>query len=206
MPSTTGPRSRRAKAAPPRRRARLVVALTGASGSIYGVRLLQRLRARGDVEVHLVISRNAERVLALETDWTPVRLRRLADHAYDPEDVAAPIASGSFRTAGMVVAPCSIKTLSSVANCHAADLISRAADVTLKERRPLVLVVRETPLHPGQLRQMLLAAESGATILPPVPAFYARPKSVADVVEQTVGKILDALGLDDPHYRRWGGA
>ena len=186
-------------------RPRLVVALTGASGAIYGVRLLQRLRARGDLELHLVISRNAERVLGLETDWTPGRLRKLADRAYEPEDVAAPIASGSFRTAGMVVAPCSIKTLSSVANCHAADLIARAADVTLKERRPLVLVVRETPLHRGQLRQMLLAAESGATILPPVPAFYSRPKSVGDVVDQTVGKILDALGLDDPHYRRWGG-
>ena len=187
-------------------RPRLVVALTGASGAVYGVRLLQRLRARGDLELHLVISRNAERVLGLETDWTPARLRKLADRAYEPEDVAAPIASGSFRTAGMVVAPCSIKTLSSVANCHAADLIARAADVTLKERRPLVLVVRETPLHRGQLRQMLLAAESGATILPPVPAFYCRPKSVGDVVDQTVGKILDALGLDDPHYRRWGGA
>jgi len=184
---------------------RLVVALTGASGIVYGVRVLERLRARGDVETHVVISRNAEQVMGLETDWTPARVRRLADRWYDADDLAAPIASGSFRTTGMVIVPCSIKTLSAVANCHAADLISRAADVTLKERRPLVLVVRETPLHAGQIRQMLLAAQSGATILPPVPAFYARPRSVGDLVDQTAGKILDVLGFDERSYRRWRG-
>ena len=182
-----------------------MVAITGASGILYGIRLLERLRARRDVETHLVISRNAERVIALETDWTPARIRKLADRAYDPGDFAAPIASGSFRTRGMAIVPCTIKTLSCVANSQAADLVARAADVTLKERRPLVLAVRETPLHIGQLRQMLLAAEAGATILPPVPAFYARPRSIAELVDQTVGKILDVLGLDDPSYRRWSG-
>jgi 4-hydroxy-3-polyprenylbenzoate decarboxylase len=182
-----------------------VVALTGASGIVYGVRLLERLRAHKDVETHLVLSRNAERVMGLETDWTPARVRKLADRSYGMDDLAAPIASGSFPTMGMVVVPCSIKTLSAIANCHAADLVSRAADVTLKERRPLLLVVRETPLHAGQIRQLLLAAQSGATILPPVPAFYARPRSVADLVDQTVGKILDVLGFDEPSFRRWRG-
>jgi 4-hydroxy-3-polyprenylbenzoate decarboxylase len=183
----------------------LVVALTGASGAIYGIRLLQRLRALRAGPTHLVLSRNAERVLALETDWTVARLGKLADRVWEPEELAAPLASGSFRTRGMAIAPCSIKTLAAVAGCHAADLIARAADVTLKERRPLVLLVRETPLHPGHLRCMLEAAQSGATILPPVPAFYARPRSVADLVDQTVGKVLDLLGVDDPGYRRWDG-
>ena len=187
------------------RRLPLVVALTGASGSIYGIRLLQRLRRFPDVETHLVVSRNAYRVIALETDWTPARIRKLADHVWEPENLAAPLASGSFRTAGMIVAPCSIKTLAAIAGCHAAELVSRAADVTLKERRPLVLLVRETPLHAGHLRCMLEATQAGATILPPVPAFYARPRSIEDLVDQTVGKALDALGLDDPRYRRWGG-
>jgi flavin prenyltransferase len=197
---------RRRNPLPPPEPARLVVAVTGASGVVYGIRLLEHLRARGDVETHLVLSRNAERVIGLETDWTPARIRRLADHAWDPDDFAAPIASGSFRTRGMAIVPCTIKTLSCVANSHAADLVARAADVTLKERRPLVLAVRETPLHLGQLRQLVLAAEAGATILPPVPAFYSHPRSVADLVDQTVGKILDVLGLDDPSYRRWPGA
>lgn len=186
-------------------RERLVVALTGASGAALGIRLLERLRERGEVETHLVVSRNAERVLRIETGWTAARLRRLADHAWSPDELDAPIASGSFRTRGMVVVPCSIKTLSAVANCFAADLVARAADVTLQQRRPLVLVVRETPLHLGQLRQMVLAAEAGATILPPVPAFYARPRSVTDLVDQTVGRILDVLGYDDPRLRRWRG-
>jgi 4-hydroxy-3-polyprenylbenzoate decarboxylase len=182
-----------------------VVALSGASGAVLGVRLLERLRERGELETHLVVSRNAERVLRLETGWTVPRLRKLADHAWGPEALDAPIASGSFRTRGMVVVPCSIKTLSAVANCFAADLVGRAADVTLKQRRPLVLVVRETPLHVGQLRQMMLAAQAGATILPPVPAFYAKPRSIADLVDQTVARILDALGIDDPLLRRWHG-
>lgn len=186
-------------------RERLVVAVTGASGAVLGVRLLERLRERGEPETHLIVSRNAERVLRLETGWTAARLRKLADHAWSPDALDAPIASGSFRTRGMVVVPCSIKTLSAVANCFAADLIGRAADVTLKQRRPLVLVVRETPLHAGQLRQMMLAAQAGATILPPVPAFYARPRSVADLVDQTVARILDTLGIDDPLLRRWRG-
>lgn len=185
---------------------RIVVGISGASGVVLGVRLLATLRGLKNVETHLVMSRNAERVLALETDRTPRQVRALASRAWDPGELAAPIASGSFRTDGMVIVPCSIKTLSAVANCHAADLLSRAADVTLKEGRPLVLVVRETPLHVGQIRQMLLAAEAGAVILPPVPAFWSRPRTVADLVNQTVGKILDRLGLAPPGYRRWTGA
>lgn len=186
-------------------RRRLVVGISGASGVVLGIRLLERLRVAGGIETHLVISRNAERVLRIETDLSLGRVRALATRSYAPDDLAAPIASGSFPADGMVIAPCSIKTLSAVANCYADSLLARAADVALKERRPLILVVRETPLHVGQIRQMLLAAEAGATILPPVPAFYASPSSIDDVVDQTVGKMLDLLDLEDPQYRRWSG-
>ncbi|MDI7268021.1 MAG: UbiX family flavin prenyltransferase [Myxococcota bacterium] len=192
----------------PRRRGpprRYVVGISGASGVACGVRLLEKLRGVPGVETHLVLSRNAERVLRIEAGPAPRAVRALATRSYDPDDLAAPIASGSFRTAGMVIAPCSIKTLSAVANCHAADLLARSADVTLKERRPLVLLVRETPLHVGQIRQMLLAAEAGAIVMPLVPAFYARPTSIEDIVDQTAGRILDLLGINDPVYRRWPG-
>lgn len=184
---------------------RFVVALTGASGAIYGVRLLERLRNTPDVEIDLVVTRNAERILAIETDHTAAAVRALAHRVHAPDDLAAPIASGSCRTDGMAVVPCSIKTLSAIANCHAADLVSRAADVTLKERRRLVLAVRETPLHAGHLRQMLAAAEAGAILAPPMPAFWDRPATIDQLVDLAVDRILDLLGVEIPDGRRWNG-
>ncbi|RJX29640.1 MAG: UbiX family flavin prenyltransferase [Desulfarculus sp.] len=183
----------------------LLVGITGASGVIYGVELLKVLRDLGQ-PAHLIISRAAERNLALETDYSLEQVRSLAQAAYDPENLAAPPASGSFRTRGMIVAPCSIKTLSAVANSFDYNLLVRAADVTLKEQRPLVLMVRETPLHKGHLRLMAQAADLGAVILPPVPAFYHRPRSIEDLVRQSVGKALDALGLEHDLFQRWSGA
>ncbi|MEW5914477.1 MAG: UbiX family flavin prenyltransferase [Thermodesulfobacteriota bacterium] len=183
----------------------LLVGITGASGVIYGVELLKVLREL-EQPAHLIMSRAAERNLALETEYDPAQVQALAQAAYEPENLAAPPASGSFRTQGMIIAPCSIKTLSAVANSYDADLLVRAADVTLKERRPLVLMVRETPLHKGHLRLMAQAADLGAVILPPVPAFYHRPRSIEDILRQSVGKALDALGLEHDLYRRWAGA
>lgn len=183
----------------------LVVGISGASGAIYGIRLLEVLAERPEIETHLVISRTARLVIARETDRTIAQVEALADHAYDPDDLTAPIASGSFATSGMLIAPCSIKTLSAVANSYAADLMARAADVTLKEGRPLVLLVRETPLHLGQLRLMARAAEAGAIIFPPVPAFYARPQTVAEIVDTTVGRALARLGVENTLYTRWKG-
>lgn len=184
---------------------RLVIAITGASGAIYGVRLLEALRERPEVEALLVISRAAQAVLPQETGRSLAEVEALASRAYDDGDLGAPIASGSFRTDGMVVAPCSIKTLSALANSYSETLIARAGDVTLKERRRLVLLVRETPLHAGHLRLMLALAELGAVILPPVPAFYTRPATVDDIVNYTVGRILDQLGLAHELYRPWQG-
>ena len=163
---------------------RLIVGLSGASGSIYGIRLLEVLRDVPGLETHLVISRAAKRTLVDETEHTVRDVEALATRVYDDRDIGAALASGSFRTAGMVVAPCSIKTLSALANSHADTLLARAGDVTLKEGRPLVVVVRETPLHVGHLRQMLALAEMGAVILPPVPAFYHHPKTIRDLVDQ----------------------
>ena len=170
---------------------------------MYGVRTLERL-AETDVEVHLVVSKHALLTLRTETDHKPGYLRELAHETHPPGDVGASIASGSFRCDGMIVAPCSIKTLSGIATSYADDLITRAADVTLKERRPLVLVVRESPLHLGHLRLMTTAAELGATICPPVPAFYNRPTTVAEIVDQTVVRALDQFDLDLP-IPRWSG-
>jgi 4-hydroxy-3-polyprenylbenzoate decarboxylase len=184
---------------------RLVVAITGASGSIYGIRLLEALRDRQDVETHLVISSSGKRTLAEETDYSVKAIEALARVVYDDRDIGASIASGSFRTMGMVVAPCSIKTVSALANSFADTLIARAGDVTLKEGRPLVALVRETPLHAGHLRQMLALAEIGGVILPPVPAFYLRPKSIDDVVAHTVGRVLDRLGIDHTLMPEWTG-
>jgi 4-hydroxy-3-polyprenylbenzoate decarboxylase len=183
---------------------RLVVGITGASGTVFGIRLLEVLRDT-PIETHLVLSEAARRVMVLETDRSPVQVEALADYHYGPEDIDAVIASGSFRTMGMVVAPCSIKSLAAVAGCHADTLLARAADVTLKERRRLVLVVRETPLHLGHLRLMSAVTEYGAVVLPPVPAFYHRPRTIADLVDQTVGKILDQFGLDEGLFERWQG-
>lgn len=198
---------------------RLIVALSGASGQIYGIRLLEVLRAARDqtgagagqqpaapaIETHLVISEAAGIAIAQETDFSPRQVEALADVVYRPRDIGAAIASGSFATLGMVVAPCSIKTLSAIANCYSSELISRAADVQLKEGRPLLLLVRESPLHLGHIRLMAQAAEAGATIMPPVPAFYSRPQSVDDIVNGTVGRLLARLGIENQLYHRWLG-
>ncbi|MGD2104812.1 MAG: UbiX family flavin prenyltransferase [Anaerolineae bacterium] len=184
---------------------RLVVGISGASGAIYGIRTLEFLAQRPDIETHLVISRAAGLIIARETDRTVGDIEQLADVAYSPDDLAAPIASGSFATAGMVIAPCSMKTLSAVANSYAANLIRRAADVTLKERRPLVLLVRETPLHLGHLRLMAQATEIGATVLPPIPAFYGHPQSIGQLIDETLGRVLAHLGVENDLYTRWEG-
>jgi len=183
---------------------RIVVAITGASGAIYGIRALELLRSLG-VETHLILSPAAHITIAQETDLKVSQVAALADVHYDRSDIAATIASGSFPVDGMIVIPCSIKTLSAVAHSYADDLIGRAADVTLKEGRPLVLVVRETPLHRGHLRLMDLAARAGAVIFPPVPAFYGRPRTIDDLVTATVGRALLRLGIDNPGYTRWEG-
>lgn len=179
--------------------------MSGASGAIYGIRLLETLRHDPDVETHLVISRAARITIASETDRRVSDVEALADAVYDPQDIGAAIASGSFATTGMVVIPCSVKTLSAIANSYAADLLTRAADVTLKEGRPLVLVFRETPLHSGHIRLMALAAQAGAVLFPPVPAFYARPQTVDEIINETVGRVLRRLGLDNDLYTRWAG-
>lgn len=182
---------------------RIVVGVTGASGVIYAVRLLELLRSQA--ETHLVMSGAGVRVLGLEMKMTVDEVTWLAHHVHDNRDLAAPIASGSFEADGMVVVPCSIKTLSAVANCYSDTLISRAADVMLKQRRRLVLCVRETPFHTGHLRLMTSASESGAVICPPVPGFYSHPESVDDVVIQSVCGVLDLLGISASCYRRWNG-
>ncbi|HCR2158708.1 MULTISPECIES: UbiX family flavin prenyltransferase [Enterobacter] len=187
---------------------RLIVGLSGASGAIYGVRLLQVLRSVADVETHLVMSQAARQTLSLETDLSLRDVQALADVVHDARDIAASISSGSFKTAGMVILPCSIKTLSGIVNSYTDTLVTRAADVVLKERRPLVLCVRETPLHLGHLRLMTQAAELGAVIMPPVPAFYHRPTSLDDVINQTVNRVLDQfdINLPDDLFTRWQGA
>jgi 4-hydroxy-3-polyprenylbenzoate decarboxylase len=182
---------------------RIIVGISGASGVIYGIRLLESLRALA-VESHLVMSQAAERTLAAETDLKPADLRHLAAVSYRIGDIGAAIASGSFRTLGMVIAPCSVRTMSEIATGITSTLLTRAADVTLKERRRLVLMVRETPLHLGHLRTLTTLAELGAVIAPPVPAFYTRPASLDDMVDHTVGRVLDLFGLDTGRVRRWG--
>jgi len=182
---------------------RVVVGISGASGVIYGVRALDALAELG-VERHLVVSRAAALTLSQETDLSLADLSARASVTYRVGDVGAAIASGSFRTLGMIVAPCSVRTMSEIATGVTSSLLTRAADVTLKERRPLVLMVRETPLHLGHLRTMTRLAEMGAVIAPPLPAFYVKPKSVEDLVDQSVGRALDLLGLDWGAVRRWG--
>lgn len=185
-------------------RHRVVVGISGASGVIYGVRALEALRDLG-VETHLVATKAALLTLAQETDLTVGDLEARADVTHRLADVGASIASGSFRTLGMIVAPCSVRTMSEIATGVTSSLLTRAADVTLKERRPLVLMVRETPLHLGHLRTMTALAEMGAVIAPPMPAFYARPTGLDDLIDQSVGRALDALGLDWAATRRWTG-
>ena len=187
---------------------RLIVGISGASGAIYGIRLLQVLRDVAGVETHLVMSQAARQTLSLETDLSLRDVQALSDVVHDARDVAASISSGSFKTAGMVILPCSIKTLSGIVNSYTDTLVTRAADVVLKERRPLVLCVRETPLHLGHLRLMTQAAELGAVIMPPVPAFYHRPQTLDDVINQTVNRVLDQFDIDLPEdlFTRWQGA
>jgi 4-hydroxy-3-polyprenylbenzoate decarboxylase len=182
---------------------RLVVGISGASGVTYGVRLLQVLKDT-DYETHLIISKSGELNIQIETDYDPADVKAMADYVYDHKNVAASLASGSFLTAGMVVVPCTIKTLSGIANSYNENLLVRAADVTLKEKRKLALVVRETPLHKGHLRLMTIAADMGAHILPPVPSFYHMPKTIDDIVDQTIGKIFDFMGIEHDLFRRWG--
>ncbi|HCD3617717.1 TPA: UbiX family flavin prenyltransferase [Enterobacter hormaechei] len=184
---------------------RLIVGISGASGAIYGVRLLQVLRDVAGIETHLVMSQAARQTLSLETDLSLRDVQALADVVHDARDIAASISSGSFKTAGMVILPCSIKTLSGIVNSYTDTLVTRAADVVLKERRPLVLCVRETPLHLGHLRLMTQAAELGAVIMPPVPAFYHRPQTLDDVINQTVNRVLDQFDIDLPEdlFTRW---
>ena len=183
---------------------RLVVGISGASGAIYGIRLLQVLSAQSDIETHLVISKPGERTIVEETDYRIEQVRALASVVHAITDVGASIASGSFQTLGMVIVPCSIHTATAVAYCRSDNLLTRAADVILKERRKLVLVVRETPLHVGHLRALVAASENGAIIHPPLPAFYSRPATLDDMVDHTVGRILDHFGMEHTLVRRWG--
>jgi polyprenyl P-hydroxybenzoate/phenylacrylic acid decarboxylase-like protein len=187
-------------------RPRLVVGISGSSAPHYGVALVRALRALGTVETHLVISRGARRTIELEAGLRPEEVEEMADVVHSPDDLAAPVSSGSFQTIGMVIAPCSMKTLAAVASGYTNDLLSRAADVTLKERRRLVLVARETPLSLIHLRNMVTVTEAGAVVMPPTPGFYHRPESIEDLIAHTVGKVLDQLGIQHSEFRRWEGA
>jgi 4-hydroxy-3-polyprenylbenzoate decarboxylase len=182
---------------------RIVVGISGASGVTYGVRMLDVLRET-DLETHLIISNAGLLNIKIETSYKPAGVEAMADFVYDHKDMAASLASGSFLTEGMVVVPCTIKSLSGIANSYNENLLVRAADVTLKEKRKLVLVVRETPLHVGHLRLMTQAAEMGAHILPPVPSFYHQPETIEDIIDQTIGKVLDYMGIEHDLFKRWG--
>lgn len=183
---------------------RIVVGITGASGVIYGIEILRELGKKPDMETHLIVSESGKKNIALETDYSVEQVEALADEVYDNDDLSAPPASGSFITYGMIVAPCTIKTLSGIANSYSENLIMRAADVSLKEKRKLVLLVRETPLHKGHLDLMSRAADLGAHILPPMPSFYNHPKTIDQIIHQTIGKVFDYLGIEHNLYQRWG--
>ena len=185
---------------------KIVVGVSGASGAIYGVRLLEKLRLQSGVEVHLILTRSGEKTLFLETGKKAQELKAMAHYSYALEDISGRLASGSFPTDGMVIAPCSIHTMSAIASGISSNLLIRAADVTLKERRPLILMVRESPLHLGHLRTMVALAEMGAVIAPPVPGFYHRPASIQDLVDHSVNRVLDLLSLPSQDAHRWDGA
>jgi 4-hydroxy-3-polyprenylbenzoate decarboxylase len=187
-------------------KSRIIVGITGASGSTYGWRLLEKLRLHPHVEAHLILSRSGERTAFLELGKSAADFRQMADCSYSPEDIGCRLASGSYVTSGMVIAPCSINTMSAIAHGISSNLIVRAADVVLKERRRLVLMVRESPFHLGHLRSMTALAEMGAIIAPPVPGFYHHPESVADLVEYSVDRVLDLMSLPSPDARRWDGS
>ena len=182
---------------------RLIIGITGASGVIYGIRALELLREVPDVETHLVLSPSAARTIVEETDYTVATVNKLADQLYSYKDIGAAISSGSFRTLGMLIAPCSVKTLSGLANCFDDELIVRAADVCLKERRRVVVMFRETPLHAGHIALMDQVSKNGAIIMPPVPAFYHRPKTLDDIINQSVGRALDLFDIDLHVVKRW---
>jgi 4-hydroxy-3-polyprenylbenzoate decarboxylase len=183
----------------------LIIGISGASGAIYGIRLLEILQ-KINIATHLILSRAAERTIELETDYAVDQVKKLATVCYDLDDIAAPVSSGSFKgTRGMVILPCSIKTLSALANSFNVNILIRAADVTLKERRKLVVAVRETPLHRGHLELMLRLTDMGAILFPPVPAFYQRPKDLEDIIRHSIGKILDLFDIEVPDFKRWAG-
>lgn len=184
---------------------RLVVGISGASGAIYGIRILEILRSQLDIETHLVVSKAGRATIAYETNYSLQDVKKLADVVHSDYDLGSAISSGSFPTTGMIVAPCSVKTLSAIANSYDDTLIARAADVCMKERRPVVLLLRETPLHAGHLRLMAGCTEAGAIVMPPVPAFYTLPRTVDDIVNQTVHRALDVFGLAPPEAERWNG-
>jgi len=183
----------------------LVVGITGASGAVYGIRLLEVLSSTKDVETHLIVSEAAEAIIKYETGRTIEEVKELASFSYDISDIGARISSGSFKTDGMIVAPCTIKTMSAIANSYSENLLIRAGDVTLKEGRRLLLLVRETPLHLGHLRNMERLCEMGAIIMPPAPAFYHKPQTIQDIVDQTVGRMLDIFGIENTLFQRWPG-
>jgi 4-hydroxy-3-polyprenylbenzoate decarboxylase len=183
----------------------LIVGITGASGAIYGIRLLEVLSSTENVETHLIVSEAAEAIIEYETGRRIEDVRELASFSYDIRDMGAQIASGSFKTDGMIVAPCTVKTMSAIANSYSENLLIRVGDVTIKERRQLLLLVRETPLHIGHLRNMERLCEMGAIIMPPVPAFYHKPQTIQDIVDHTVGKMLDLFGIEHSLFQRWSG-
>ena len=183
---------------------RLLIGITGASGVIYGIEMLKELTKK-DLETHLIISDSGKRNISLETEYSVRDVESMADKVYHNDDVSAPPASGSFVTLGMIVTPCTVKTLSGIAHSYSDNLLVRAADVTLKEKRKLVLLVRETPLHKGHLNLMTMAADMGAHILPPIPSFYNNPKTIKDIIHQTIGKVFDYFEIEHSLFKRWGG-
>lgn len=185
---------------------RLVVGITGASGVIYGIRLLEMLRLDPDIETHLIISASAKRTIPIETDWEVCDVEALADEVHSNKNVAATISSGSFRTAGMIVAPCTMKSLSGIVHSYSDSLLVRAADVVLKEGRKLVLMPREAPLHVGHCKLLYEAAQMGIHVSPPMPAFYNRPQTIDDLINHSVGRVLDLFGIDTDAVKRWAGA
>ena len=182
---------------------KLIIGISGASGSIYGIRLLEFLKDKKDIETHLVVSKAAKQNIAIETDYKPEQVEKLADNLYDFNDIGGNIASGSFRTDGMIIIPCSIKTLSALANSYNENLLVRAGDVVLKERKKLVVVFRETPLNYGHIKLLERLTLNGAIILPPIPAFYHRPKTIDDIINQTLGKVLDLFDIEHNLFKRW---
>ena len=183
----------------------LIIGITGASGAIYGIRLLEVLSASKEVETHLIISEAGEKIIRYETDWGLEQIRALADVCYDINDIGARLSSGSFKRDGMVIAPCSMKTLSALANSYTDNLITRSADIALKERKRLVLLVRETPLHLGHLRNMVRLTEIGAVVFPPIPAFYHKPGTIQELIDHTIGKVLDIFDIEHNLFPRWSG-